>query len=121
MNEEKVKLLRVNLEGRLNFDFHVNTVLKEASKKYQALARVCNFMNKKKRRILINDFIISQLSYCLLVRMFHSRTMNNKINKIHEKALRLVYKNETNLFFDDLLKKVKSACIHQRNLQILAT
>ena len=86
LNEEKVKLLRVNLEGRLNFDFHVNTVLKETSKKYQALARACNFMNKNKRRILINDFITSQFSYCLLVWMFHSSTINNKIKKIQEKA-----------------------------------
>ena len=33
LNEERVKLLGVNLEGRLNFDFHVNTLLKKASKK----------------------------------------------------------------------------------------
>ena len=26
LNEEKVKLLEENLEGRLNFDFHVNTL-----------------------------------------------------------------------------------------------
>ena len=53
--------------------------------------------------------------------MSHGRTMNNRINKIHEKNLRLVYKNETNLSLDDLLKKDKSVRIHQRNLQILAT
>ena len=53
--------------------------------------------------------------------MSHGRTMNNRINKIHEKNLRLVYKNETNLSLDDLLKKNKSVRIHQRNLQILAT
>ena len=47
--------------------------------------------------------------------------MNNRINKIHENALRLVYKGERNLNFDDLLKKEKSVRIHQRNLQILAT
>ena len=47
--------------------------------------------------------------------------MNNRINKIHKKALRLVYKDKTNLSFDDLLKKVKSVSIHQRNLQTLAT
>ena len=33
LHEERVKLLGVNLEGRLNFDFHVNTLLKKASKK----------------------------------------------------------------------------------------
>ena len=53
--------------------------------------------------------------------MSHSRTMNNIINKIHEKTLRLVYKDEKNLSLDDLLKKDKSVSIHQRNLQILAT
>ena len=121
MNEERVKLLGVNLEGRLNFDFHVNTLLNKGSKKHHALPRVCNYMNKKKRHILINAFITSQFSYCPLVWMSHSRTMNNRINKIHEKALRLVYKDETNFSLDDLLKKDKSVSIHQRNLQILAT
>ena len=34
-----------------------------------------------------------------------SRTVNNRVNKIHEKALGLVFKDETNLSFDELLKK----------------
>ena len=69
----------------------------------------------------MNAFMTSQFSYCSLVRMSHSRTMNNRINKIHEKTLRLVYKDEKNLSLDDLLKKDKSASIHQINLKILAT
>ena len=46
-NVEKVKLLRVNFEGRRNFDCHVNTLLKKANKKCYALARVCNYMDTK--------------------------------------------------------------------------
>ena len=53
--------------------------------------------------------------------MFHNRTLNNRINKIHEKTVRLVYKNETFFSFDDLLKSDKSVSIHQKNLQIFAT
>ena len=53
--------------------------------------------------------------------MSPSRTMNNRITKIHEKTVRLVYKDEENLSLDDLLKKDKLVIIHQRNLQILAT
>ena len=78
-------------------------------------------MNKKKQRMLTNAFITSQFSYCPLVWMSHSRTMNNRINKIYEKALRLVYKDETNLSLNDLLNKDKSVSIHQINQQILAT
>ena len=64
-NVERVKLLGVNLECRLNFNYHLNTLLKKASKKHHALARVCNYMNTIKRRAVLNAFITSQFSYCL--------------------------------------------------------
>ena len=46
--------------------------------------------------------------------------MNNQINKIHERALRQVYK-DNKLTFNDLVKLDNSVAIHQRKLQILAT
>ena len=51
--------------------------------------------------------------------MFHSRKLNNRINQIHEKALRIVYQDNVSLF-QELLEKDKSVSIHQRNLQALA-
>ena len=59
-SEQKVKLLGINLESRLNFDYHVNTLLNKANKKYHALARVCNYMNTNKRRVFMKAFIKSQ-------------------------------------------------------------
>ena len=52
--------------------------------------------------------------------MFHSRRLNNKINSIHERALRLPYQDNTSAF-REMLKKDNSASIHHRNLHILAT
>ena len=51
--------------------------------------------------------------------MFHSRKINEKINKLHERALRLVYSDD-NLTFEQLLEKDNSFDIHDRNLQKLA-
>ena len=68
----------------------------------------------------MKTFITSQFSYGPLVWMFHSRTMNNIINTLQEKAIRLVYTSKSNLSFDDILKEGKSVKIHQKNLQILA-
>ena len=62
-------------------------------------------------------FITSQFSYCPLIWMFHSRNLNNKINRIHERALRLVYQN--NLSFSELLEIDNSVTVHQNNLQVL--
>ena len=112
----------VNLEGRLKFDFHVNTLLKEAGKKYHTLARVCNYMNTKKRRILMNSFITSQFSCCpLLLMSIAELCAINKNNEIHGIAFGFVYKNKTILLFDNLLKKHISVSFHQRNLHILTT
>ena len=52
--------------------------------------------------------------------MFHSRNINNRINKIHHRALKLVYNNELNSSFVNLLEKDASVSIHQKNLQYLA-
>ena len=51
--------------------------------------------------------------------MFHSRTLNNKINKLHERSLRLVYNDQVSSFLE-LLDMDKSFTIHERNLQSLA-
>ena len=64
-------------------------------------------------------FITSQFSYCPLIWMFHSRSLNNKINRIHERARRLVYQN--NLSFPELLDLDNSVTVHQKNLQVLVT
>ena len=45
--------------------------------------------------------------------------MNNKINRIHERALRLVYSDHV-CSFDELLKKDQSFSIHHTNIQRLA-
>ena len=51
--------------------------------------------------------------------MFYSRKANSKINHIHERSLRIVYKDNISSF-EELLKKDKSFCIHHRNIQSLA-
>ena len=52
--------------------------------------------------------------------MCHSRTMNNKINRLHERCLRIVHSDKTSSF-EKLLEKDGSVTIHTRNLQTLAT
>ena len=39
----------------------------------------------------MNSFFNSQFNYCPLVWMFHSRSIKNRINRLHERVLRIVY------------------------------
>ena len=59
-------------------------------------------------------FITSQFSYCLLIWMLHSRALNNHINNIHERALRLTYKDNKSSY-KQLLEKDHSVTVHHKN------
>ena len=68
----------------------------------------------------MKTFTNSQFDYCPLVWMNHGRILNNKINRIHEKALRVACNDNLNTFHELLLKD-KSVTVHTRNLQVLVT
>lgn len=51
--------------------------------------------------------------------MFHGRQTSNKINKLHERALIIVY-DDTAMPFADLFIKDRSFIIYQQNLYYLA-
>ena len=66
----------------------------------------------------MNAFFTSQSSYCPLVWMCRSRTNNNKINRLHERCLRIVY-NDKQSSLNELLEKDGSVSIHMKNIQII--
>ena len=51
--------------------------------------------------------------------MCHSRTMNNKMNRLHERCLRIAYRQD--IIFKKLLEKGGSVTVHTRDVQTLAT
>ena len=119
-NSKTEKVLGVNFDNRLNFEYHIKKICKKASQKLYALARISNFMSCNQRKIIMNAFISSQFNYCPLVWMCHSRSLNTQINNIHHRALSIVYRDHTSSF-ETLLEKSGSISIHHRNIQLLAT
>ena len=116
----KEKLLGVTIDKSLLFNQHVQILCNKASAKVTALGRLIKIVSKEKKKILMNAFIESQFSYCPLVWMFcHSRRLNNRINHIHERGLRIVYEDNTSTF-EELLKMNNSVSIHHRNVQLVA-
>ena len=113
------KLLGVIIDNKLTFNEHVSKLCKKASNKLHALARISKYMTKDKLRTITNAFFTSQFAYCPLIWMFHSRTLNNRISKLQERALRLVHNDNTSSFYE-LLQKDNSFTIHHRNIQKFA-
>ena len=118
-NCENEKILGVYFDNKLNFKFHINNLCKKAGQKLHALARVSNFMSLTQRKVIMNAFVTTQFCYCPLLWMCHDRKSHAQLNKIHERALRIIYRDHDSSF-EVLLDKSGSVTIHHRNLQHLA-
>ena len=90
-SEDNRILLSFTIDSNLSFNKHINNLYKKASTKLNAFARISGYMDLPKRRVIMKSFITSQYEYCPLIWMFHSRALNNKINSIHQRALRITY------------------------------
>ena len=64
-------------------------------------------------------FIESEFGYYPLVWMFSGRQENNRINHLHERALRIVY-NDYKSTFENLLQLDNSVSIQHRNIRLLS-
>ena len=112
------KLLGITVDKKLNFNAYLANTCKKASCKVTALGRITWILSFHKRRLVLKTFE-SQFSYCPLVWMFCSKKMKKKINHIHERALRLVYKDYRSSY-QELLLKDNSLSFHHRNIHCLA-
>ena len=117
--ENSVKLLGVTIDRQLKFDKHVFDICTKAGRKLSALTRMISYLTFDKKRRLLKTFFESQFKYCPLTWMFHSRELNNRINRLHKRAVRLIY-NDFTTSFEQLLDKDNSFTIHQQNIQSLA-
>lgn len=92
------KYFDVNISVNLLFDNHITDLCCRTSRKIHPLSRVVSDIRFDKKVTLLNTFITSQFSYCLLVWMCHNRCVNNRINHLHERILVNVYQDSQKQF-----------------------
>ena len=119
-NSQYEKLLGIKVDHELNFNQHVSSLCKKASQKLNALSRIASCMTFDQKNLILNSFITSRFFYWPTVWMFHSRKLNERINHIHERALRIVYK-DFHSSFEELIIQDNCLNIHHKNLQKLVT
>ena len=64
----------------------------------------------------MNAFLKSQFNYCPAIWIFHSRALQNKINRLHEICLRIIY-NDKLSNFEELLRQAPDKNNAKANFQ----
>ena len=59
--------------------------------------------------------IASEFGYCPLLWMFHSGKLNSRINKLHERVLRIIYQDYISSFTELLEKITSQPCTTEMN------
>ena len=119
-NVSEEKILGITIDNKLTFKSHLKNICKKANQKLIALARITKFTSPFQRKTLLNSFIKSEFSYWFLIWMFTSEGLNKKINRIHEKSLRLVL-NDHQSTLDEMLDTLNEKTIHQQCIERLLT
>ena len=90
----------------------------KANRSVSAFSRVASYLQKSQKRLLYNSFVMSNFKYRPLIWMFCGKGANNKINKIHKRALRVLL-DDYDASFADLLVRGNEKTVHVQNLQKL--
>ena len=74
-------------------------------------------METTKKRVLVNAFFKSKFNCRPLVWMCCNRSLNTRMNRLHEQCLWIIYNEKKKTNFNELLAKDSSASIHHQNFQ----
>ena len=120
-NSQEVGILGMTLHRSMGFNTHIKNICRKAGQKLSALLRISPYLDQGKKVLLYKSMIKLQFNYYPLVWMYCSRKSNNLINRVHERGLRLTYRNETYKQFQQILSDKNEPTIYQKKLQVLMT
>ena len=108
-----VKLLGIEINNKLNFNNHINTICRSAANQLNALIRLRRFLGIEERKALIQSFVLSNFNYGPLVWMLSSVKSLNKIENLQKRALRFMI-SDYEKSYDELLRLSGSCAINVR-------
>ena len=117
-NSKEEEILGVIIDNRLTFSSHIRELCKKASQKISALSKISNQLNDSEKNLLFVAVVKPQFNYCPLVWMFCSKTSSNMINRVHERAFKVILSDDLS-DFKSLLQNNRNIRSHHENIQSL--
>ena len=72
----------MTIDGKLNFNFHINKNCLKSANQLNALVWLKRFLGNEEKKVLINSFVLSNFNYCPLVWMLTNAKSVHKIDNI---------------------------------------
>ena len=118
-SSKNIKVLGVLLDSKLDFKPYITNICARASRQLNAFRRVSKFLDIPGRLKVYNAFISANFTYCPVTWIFCGKVNSGKLEKIQEKALRVVY-NDHKSSYSELLAKSDLVSLSIYRLRFLA-
>ena len=115
-NESKLTLLGVEVDNKLNFNEQATKICKKVSKQLGVMSRIKKILPTNTKKTLYRAFILPHFLYCSEVWRHCGKRNQDKLEKLNERALRFVFK-DNNSTYDKLLKKMSVPSLVNRRKQ----
>ena len=104
MSETEVTVLGVTIDDKLCFSQHISVCCKKAAGQLNALSRISKHLNINSRRAMYNSFIMRNVNHCPFMWHFCGQANKQKLEKIQERALRILFADYNSSYMMLLVK-----------------
>jgi hypothetical protein len=119
ISEDNVKLLGITIDDRLSFDMHVRQICRKVGQQINVLKRLAKKMDVAGKLALYKSFMLCHFNYCPIVWTFCGKGNIKIMEKLQERALRLIF-NDNISSYSDLLNKSQMSTLHIHRLRGIA-
>ena len=94
----EIKVLGVNIDSKITFNTYVKNICSRASYQINALRRIGKYLDINGKLKIYKSFISANFSYNPVTWIFCGRANSDKMEKLQERALRYVYRDNVSSY-----------------------
>ena len=115
---DSMKLLGVTVDKQLNFKLHVSEICVKAARQLNVLRRLSKYLNLPSKLSIYKSFISSTFDYSPVAWIFCGKTNSSKLDKLNERAIRIVY-NDYVSTYEKLLRDANALSLSMLRLKYM--
>ena len=117
--EKHVKLLGVNIDNHMDFNFYVDQLCVKAARQLNAFARIRHLLDTESNLAILSSLISSNFNYCPLVWHFCGKRITRKMENILKRALRYAY-SDLDSSYESLLERAGLTTLEIHRIRAIA-
>jgi hypothetical protein len=110
----EVKMLGFIVDDKLTFKKHVQTICSKAARQVNALRRISNYLSIDSKLAIYDCFIKANFNYGAFIYHFSGKNESRMLEKVHEKAIRVVFNDFNSPYVQHLNNQEKESLYDQR-------